>query len=93
MAIARLNSNGATDTTFANNQGKYSHAIGTGDVEAYDFVAQADGKLLLSAKIGDGSGSAEAAPAPEAAAADAAPAQASAPAPAEAPAPAPAPAA
>lgn len=55
MAIVRLNSNGATDSTFANNQGKYSHPIGSGDARAFDFIAQPDGKLLLSAQIGDGS--------------------------------------
>ena len=55
MAIVRLNSNGSTDSAFANNQGKYSHAIGSGDARAFDFIAQPDGKLLLSAQIGDGS--------------------------------------
>lgn len=53
MAIVRLNSNGATDSTFEHG-GKYSHPIGSASVESFDFVAQPDGRLLLSAQVENG---------------------------------------
>jgi uncharacterized delta-60 repeat protein len=54
-AVARLGSNGATDATFGDaGTGRFIHSAGAGVASSYDFIAQPDGKLLLSAYVEGG---------------------------------------
>lgn len=54
-AAARLGSNGATDSTFGGaGTGRFIQSAGSGFASSYDFIAQPDGKLLLSAQVESG---------------------------------------